>query len=73
MGYRSARQTLADLRFLLQKLEQERGVHDPRAFNELRRILLRRMGALSRELKSNKGDAGKAEGGLAGSNVKRAA
>ncbi len=67
MGYRSSEQTLADLRILLGKLERERGAHDPRSFAELRRILLRRIGALSRELNH------KVDGVHSRSNVKRAA
>jgi hypothetical protein len=52
MAYRSAARTLADLRLLLEKLEQNRDSYDQVSFVQLRRIMHRRILALTAELGS---------------------
>src|SRR5579871_640631 len=53
MMYRSATQTLADLRLLIEKLEEQRNAYEPGSFAELRRILQKRIVTITRDLDSS--------------------
>jgi hypothetical protein len=54
MALRSAARTIADLRLLLAKLGKERDVYNLVPFAQLRRILHRRIVALTAELRGNR-------------------
>jgi hypothetical protein len=53
MTLRSSARTIADLRFLLAKLEKDRHTYDQVSFAQLRRILNRRILALAAELRDD--------------------